>query len=84
MPEYDIIFGLSYPHLRANYTPFHLQYAKYAGMRPPPLDSSTHKMVCLSMIYFLAYHTLIYVQITLIFTFSMQSMHVCPPLPPLD
>ena len=39
MPEYDLNCGLSYPFLYANYTAFHISYAKYAGM-PPPLPST--------------------------------------------
>ena len=36
MPEYDFRFGLSYVHLRANYTVFHIWYVKHAGFHPPP------------------------------------------------
>ena len=49
MPEYDLNCGLSYPFLYANYTAFHISYAKYAGMPPPltlyfrpPLHWSAH------------------------------------------
>ena len=59
MLEYDIFSGLSYPHLRANYSPFHIWYVKYAGM-PPPLSPSIFVLLYIGPHIFVSFNSTLF------------------------